>query len=159
MINLPGYLHRNGYRVPQDVKTGPFADAWGGRHTWALYEDEPERGRVFNSGMTRWRQGTPMWTDTYPAKSRLCENIEQSDDAVLLVDIGGGRGHVLEDFVKDTTHQSGRLILQDLPAALGDAESLSKQGIQTMAYDFFTPQPVKGRDPSWPVRNKSMLTV
>ncbi|KAL8928415.1 MAG: hypothetical protein Q9172_000901 [Xanthocarpia lactea] len=144
MINLPGYLHRNGYRVPQDVKTGPFADAWGGRNTWALYEDEPERGRVFNSGMTRWRQGTAMWTDTYPAKSRLCENIEKSDDAVLLVDIGGGRGHVLEEFVKDTTHQSGRLILQDLPAALGDAESLSKQGIQTMAYDFFTPQPVKG---------------
>ncbi|KAI4286159.1 MAG: hypothetical protein L6R38_000141 [Xanthoria sp. 2 TBL-2021] len=144
MINLPGYLQRNGYKVPQDVKTGPFADAWGGRNTWALYEDEPERGKVFNSCMTRWKQGTRTWTDTYPAKSKICENVDKSKDTVLLVDIGGGRGHVLEDFVKDPGRRTGRLIVQDLPAALGDADSLSKQGIETMAYNFFTPQPVKG---------------
>ncbi|KAL8771748.1 MAG: hypothetical protein Q9209_002939 [Squamulea sp. 1 TL-2023] len=144
MINLPGYLQRTGYKVPQDVETGPFADAWGGRNTWALYEDEPERGNVFNSCMTRWKQGTKFWTDTYPAKSQLCEKIKKSTDSVLLVDIGGGRGHVLEEFVKDPAHRTGRLIVQDLPAALGDEESLSKQGIERMVYNFFTPQPVKG---------------
>ncbi|CAL8577904.1 hypothetical protein XPA_003714 [Xanthoria parietina] len=144
MINLPGYLHRNGYKVPQDVKTGPFADAWGGRHTWALYEDEPERGKVFNSAMTRWKQNNRTWTDIYPAMSRICENVDKSKDAVLLVDVGGGRGHISEDFVKDPARRTGRVIVQDLPAALGDADSLSKQGIETMAYDFFTPQPLKG---------------
>lgn len=158
MINLPGYLQRNGYKVPQDVKTGPFADAWGGRNTWALYEDEPERGKVFNSCMTRWKQGTRTWTDTYPAKSKICENVDKSKDTVLLVDIGGGRGHVLEDFVKDPGRRTGRLIVQDLPAALGDADSLSKQGIETMAYNFFTPQPVKGKV-SLPVQNQTVLTV
>lgn len=158
MINLPGYLQRNGYKVPQDVKTGPFADAWGGRHTWALYEDEPERGKVFNSCMTRWKQTNRPWTDTYPAKSKICENVDQSKDAVLLVDIGGGRGHVSEDFVKDPAHRTGRVIVQDLPAALGDADSLSKQGIETMAYDFFTPQPIKG-NVSLLVQNQAILTV
>ncbi|KAL8785941.1 MAG: hypothetical protein Q9213_003090 [Squamulea squamosa] len=143
MINLPNYLQRTGYRVPQDVNTGPFADAWGGRNTWALYEDEPERGNVFNSCMTRWKQGTKFWTDIYPAKRQLCEKIEKSNDSVLLVDIGGGRGHVLEEFVKDPAHRTGRLIVQDLPAALGDANSLSKQGIERMVYNFFTSQPVK----------------
>ncbi|KAL8735675.1 MAG: hypothetical protein Q9166_000844 [cf. Caloplaca sp. 2 TL-2023] len=144
LINLPGYLERNGYKVPQDVKTGPFADAWGGKNTWALYEAEPARGEVFNSFMTKWKEGTRTWTDTYPATSNLCKGIEKSDDAVLLVDIGGGSGHVLKDFVRDPTHRTGRLILQDLPAALGDADALMKHGIEVMAYDFFTPQPVKG---------------
>ncbi|KAI4279366.1 MAG: hypothetical protein LQ337_000289 [Flavoplaca oasis] len=144
MLNLPGYLQRNGYKVPQDVKTGPFADAWGGRNTWALYEDEPERGKIFNSAMTRWKQGTRPWTDIYPAKEKLSESIDNSKDATLIVDIGGGRGHVLEEFVKDPARRTGRLIVQDLPAALGDPDSLSNRGIETMPYDFFTPQPVQG---------------
>ncbi|KAL8691296.1 MAG: hypothetical protein Q9224_004209 [Gallowayella concinna] len=138
------YLERNGYRVPQDVKTGPFADAWGGKNTWALYDVEPARGEVFNSFMTKWREGKRIWTDTYPAKHNLCEKMEKSENAVLLVDIGGGSGHVMEAFVKDPGHQTGRLILQDLAAALGDADSLMQQGIEAMAYDFFAPQPVKG---------------
>ena len=144
MINLPGYLKRNGYKVPQDVKTGPFADAWGGRNTWALYDAEPARRKVFNSFMTKLREGTKMWTDTYPVALGLCDSCEKSDDAVLLVDIGGGSGHVLVDFVKEPLDRVGRLILQDLPDALGDTETLNHQGIEVMAYDFFTPQPVKG---------------
>ncbi|KAL8716477.1 MAG: hypothetical protein Q9225_006204, partial [Loekoesia sp. 1 TL-2023] len=67
-----------------------------------------------------------------------------ADDAVLLVDIGGGGGHVLEDFVNNPARRTGRLVLQDLPGALGDADALKRQGIEAMAYDFFTPQPVIG---------------
>ena len=150
MINLPSYLQRNGYKVPQDVKTGPFADAWGGRNTWALYEDEPLRGQVFNSFMTKWRQGTSLWTDLYPAKTLLCDTVDKFADAVLMVDIGGGSGHVLTEFAKDPAHRTGRLILQDLPSALGDAELLKSQGIEAMGYDFFTSQPVTGKIiPPW----------
>ncbi|KAL9043528.1 MAG: hypothetical protein Q9214_003288 [Letrouitia sp. 1 TL-2023] len=142
MINLPSYLERNNYKVPQDVKTGPFADAWGGKNTWELYKAEPRRGDVFNSFMTRWRENTRMWTDIYPATS-LCEQIGQTQDAVLLVDIGGGSGHVLKDFAQKRVGK-GRLILQDQLAALGDIESLKDQGIEAMPYDLFTPQPVLG---------------
>ncbi|KAL8665819.1 MAG: hypothetical protein Q9202_001941 [Teloschistes flavicans] len=144
LLNLPGYLARNSYKVPQDVKTGPFADAWGGQNTWALYEAEPARGHLFNSFMTKWREGTAKWTDSYPAKIRLCEQIEPSANAVLLVDIGGGNGHVLKDFVQDPAHRTGRLILQDLSSALGNVDDLTQLGIEAMACDFFTPQPVKG---------------
>ncbi|KAL8946004.1 MAG: hypothetical protein Q9222_007539 [Ikaeria aurantiellina] len=141
-MNLPKYLHRNGYRVPQDVKTGPFADVWG-MNTWKLYKAEPNRGEIFNSFMTKRKEGTTMWTESYPAKDRLCNTIK-SPDGVLIVDIGGGGGHVLQEFVKDPGHRIGRLILQDLPAALGDVDTLKTQGIEAMAYDFFTPQPVLG---------------
>ena len=127
------------------MKTGPFADAWGGKNTWALYEAEPARGDVFNSFMTRWKDGeTQIWTDTYPAKTSLCDQIEKSKEAVLLIDIGGGSGHVLKSFAEDSAHRTGRLILQDLPAALGNADELRKQGIEAMAHDIFTPQPIKG---------------
>ncbi|KAL9036428.1 MAG: hypothetical protein Q9214_006136 [Letrouitia sp. 1 TL-2023] len=146
IVNLPSYLRRNGYKVPQDVKTGPFADAWGGNNTWALYEADPTWGAIFNSFMATRKQGTRVWTDIYPAKSNLCNRIERSEDAVLLVDIGGGVGHVLKEFAKDPAHRTGRLILQDLPAALvdADADALEEQGIEKIAYDFFTPQPVRG---------------
>lgn len=109
-----------------------------------MYEAEPERGAIFNSFMTKWKEGTGNWTDSYPAKARLCEEVEGSADAVLLVDIGGGSGHVLKDFVKDPNHRTGRLILQDLPNALGDPKELKEQGIEAKPYDFFTPQPIKG---------------
>ncbi|KAL9610087.1 MAG: hypothetical protein Q9167_005196 [Letrouitia subvulpina] len=142
MINLPSYLERNSYKVPQDVKTGPFADAWGGKNTWELYKAEPWRGDIFNSFMTRWRENTRMWTDIYPATS-LCEQVDQTQNAVLLVDIGGNRGHVLKDFAQKRAGK-GRLILQDQPAALGDIESLKDQGIEAMPYDLFTTQPVQG---------------
>lgn len=142
MINLPSYLERNKYKVPQDVQTGPFADAWGGKNTWELYKAEPQRGAVFNSFMTRWREQTRMWTDIYPATS-LCEQTDQTEDAVLLVDIGGNTGHVLKDFARKRTGK-GRLILQDQPAALGDIQSLKDQGIEAMPYDLFTAQPVQG---------------
>lgn len=94
--------------------------------------------------MTKWREGTAKWTDSYPAKIRLCEQIEPSANAVLLVDIGGGNGHVLKDFVQDPAHRTGRLILQDLSSALGNADDLTQLSIEAMACDFFTPQPVKG---------------
>ncbi|KAL9607897.1 MAG: hypothetical protein Q9167_007235 [Letrouitia subvulpina] len=144
IINLPGYLQRNGYKVPQDVKTGPFADAWGGKNTWELYKAEPWRGDIFNSFMTKWREGTKMWTDTYPVQTNLCNAVDKTPESVLLVDIGGGRGHVLKDFAQNPANRTGRLIVQDLPEALGSAESLKNQGIETMPYDFFTPQPIKG---------------
>lgn len=144
LINLPTYLKRNSFRDPQDVKTGPFADAWGGKNTWALYEAEPWRGKIFNSFMTRWKDGIVAWHEIYPAKTKLSDQIEKTEGAVLLVDVGGGSGHVTKDFARVSGHRTGRLIVQDLPAAVGDAESLEKQGIEAMAYDFFTTQPVKG---------------
>ena len=86
-----------------------------------------------------------MWTDLYPAKSLISDKIEMAEDAVLLVDVGGSGGHVMEHFAKTPGQRTGRLIVQDLPGALGDADALKQQGIEAMAHDFFTPQPIKGR--------------
>ena len=146
LLKLPDFLARNGYKVPQDVKTGPFADTWGGKNTWALYEVEPERAAIFNSFMTKWKQGLSNWFDRYPVEARLSDAFDKSEDTVLIVDIGGGGGHVLQDYVSQRGRRKNRLIVQDLPAALGAAEKLQPFGIEAMPYDFFTQQPVKGKE-------------
>ena len=94
--------------------------------------------------MAKSSDGRKMWTDFYPVQERLCDEIERSEDAVLLVDVGGGVGNVLKDFVKESARKTGRLILQDQQAALGDADALKEQGIEVMAHDFFSTQPIKG---------------
>ncbi|KAL8659825.1 MAG: hypothetical protein Q9202_006924 [Teloschistes flavicans] len=141
--NLPDYFARNNYKNPQDVAKGPFAAAWGGKHTWALFQAEPKRGEIFNSCMAKFI-GPAKWTDSYPVKTRLCDQIEKSASSVLLVDIGGNSGYQLKDFVKDPARRTGRLIVQDLSMALGNEDDLAKLGIESVAYDFFTPQPIIG---------------
>ena len=145
MLRLPDYLARTGYKNPQDVKTGPFADTWGGKNTWALYEAEPERGEVFNSFMTKWKAGLSRWFDRYPVETQLSDAYDNSEDTVLLVDVGGGGGHVLQDFVDQKGKRKNRLIVQDLPAAVSAAKELQSLGIEAMSYDFFTPQLVQGK--------------
>ena len=69
--------------------------------------------------------------------------LAEEDDAVLMVDVGGGRGHDLLELAKRKGPEHGRLILQDLPEVIADAPELEL--VESMGYDFFTPQPVKGR--------------
>ncbi|KAL8823155.1 MAG: hypothetical protein Q9191_006124 [Dirinaria sp. TL-2023a] len=125
LLKLPEYIARNGHKVPHDVKTGPFADTHG-KNTWAFYEAEPARGEIFNSFMNKWRGGISH-----------CLRI------FLLVDVGGGEGQMLQDFVTQQGRRKNRLIVQDLPAPLIPAKKLQSLGIEAMPYDFFTPQPVK----------------
>ena len=144
LLRLPEYYARNGYKVSQDVKTGPFAHTHG-KHTWALYEAEPARGEIFNSFMRKWKEGLGFWFDMYPLETQLSDAYDKSEDTVLLVDVGGGEGHVLQELVAQRGKRKNRLIVQDLPAPLSPATQLRSLGIEAMPYDFFTPQPVQGK--------------
>lgn len=64
----------------------------------------------------------------------------------LIVDIGGNRGHDLQRLrdLFPETRGKGRLILQDQPHVLADIHDVDED-IVRMEYDFFTPQPIKGR--------------
>lgn len=94
--------------------------------------------------MTKWKKGASHWFDRYHVENQLADAFDKSEDTVLLVDIGGGWGHVTKDFVHHHGRRNHRLIVQDLQAALGPEKELQALGIETMPYDFFTPQPVQG---------------
>lgn len=71
------------------------------------------------------------------------EEARTKDSDVLLVDIGGGLGYWAREFRKAMPAQEypGRVVVQDQP---GIVNRIRADGIEAMAYDFFTPQPVVG---------------
>ena len=70
------------------------------------------------------------------------ESKEWPGDGAVFVDVGGGTGQQCVALKEKFPDLPGKVILQDLPAVI--AEAKLPEGIETMVYDFFTPQPVKG---------------
>ncbi|KAF4215289.1 hypothetical protein CNMCM8980_010367 [Aspergillus fumigatiaffinis] len=67
------------------------------------------------------------------------------DDGVTIVDVGGGRGHILRQIRETEPGLKGRFILQDRPIVIEEnGRELESHGIEPMAHDFFQAQPVKG---------------
>jgi hypothetical protein len=65
------------------------------------------------------------------------------EDEILIVDVGGGRGQILNELRTARPDLKGRMIVQDLPKEIDGREPFS--GVETLAHDFFTPQPIHGK--------------
>lgn len=141
---FPEYLIRNGYKVPEEPSTGPFAYTFG-QIQWDYFRDHPERGSSFNVFMAGQREGRLNWLDVYPVEKQLQHDLREEKDAILLVDVAGGRGHDVKDFKARHAKLPGRVVLQDLPEVIAQIDPSWREGIEPMAYDFFTSQPIKGR--------------
>ena len=76
--------------------------------------------------------------DSYPAKERLLSGFA---GGVLLVDVGGGTGHDLQRLHEAIGPHDGQLILQDTESVV--ATAMVQPPIETMAHDFFKPQPIR----------------
>ena len=114
---------------------------------WEYFELNPERGSSFNALMTIQREGRESWLDSYPLMERISPNAKHEEDAVLMVDIGGGRGHELQEFQRIRKSLPGRLIVQDLPSVIADIDVKKDPGFETQEYDLFSKQPVRGGKP------------
>lgn len=96
----------------------------------------------FNMGMVAQTEATGWTVGIFPFESEL-KTMKTDDKTVLLVDIGGGKGHVTKKIQILTAAIPGQIILQERPEVLCEIQDLLP-GITTMEYDFFTPQPIKG---------------
>ena len=96
---------------------------------------------AFGLFMGTFNQGRKEWTDLYPVQTRMIDGFRQDPDgsAVMMVDVGGGFGHQAALLKKLFPDLPGRLIVQDLPQMKGP----DIPGIEFMAHDFWTPQPVQ----------------
>lgn len=131
---------------PTNAGDGPFQYAFNtSQHYFAWVRDHQSVLAQFNNHMSAYRQGRPSWMDPdfYPVQDLLHQGARTDEHAVLLVDVGGGLGHDIEEFHRKHPAAPGRLVLQDLPAVLGQIECVD-DAITTMAHDFFTEQPIKG---------------
>ena len=120
-----------------------FDFAHGTSSIFGLLEQNQEQKQSFDDYMgSRRLIDAPQWFDIYPAAERL-KDVRKDADATLLVDIAGGPGQELARFKERNPDFPGRLILQDLPITIRRIEKLP-EGIESMEYDFFSIQPVKG---------------
>ena len=145
LFRINEYFRRFGYKCPTDSLNGPFQ--WVLNTKLPYFEwihESPEMMGDFNTLMQGMRSTRKHWVDWFPVDKELFNGFAGGKNDVLMVDLGGGRGHDLERFLADFPDAKGHLVLQDLPATISDVKELS-DGITTVAHDFFTPQPVKGK--------------
>lgn len=132
------------YQFPEKPEEkSPFAFAHG-MPIWKFFQQNKNYRKYFDDYMSTRRAGLLTWHENFPIASLLAPGVKTDGDAVLLVDVGGNKGHDIASFHKAHPDLPGRLILQDLPSMIETARADPPEGIELMPYDFFTPQPVKG---------------
>ena len=141
---LPSFLAKTNYQNPTDPKHCALQE---GLHTqddlFEWFPKHPELLNNFNLWMSGQRDGRAKWVDFFPFEERVAKGFERGDGAVMLVDVGGGRGHEVEEIKKKHPSLPGRFVLQDLPATIDQA--LPVPGMEAVVHDFFTEQPIKGQ--------------
>lgn len=142
LSKLPEFLQLTKYKNPVDNTYSSFQEAFRTKlKMWEYIFERPERLNAFNTFMEGQRVGRVQWFHHFPVDSLGGDS--NNADTVLMVDVGGGRGHDLEAFKSAYPQQQGRLIVQDLSATIDDIKH-PKPGIEAMKHDFFRSQPVKG---------------
>ncbi|KAK7734306.1 hypothetical protein SLS53_007956 [Cytospora paraplurivora] len=142
---LPEYLKGIQYDLPTKLTDGPFQAAHKTQLPFFAWLDaHPPYLQVFNSYMSAYRAGRPSWVDPgfYPVADQPTKRFDPTISDVILVDVGGGLGHDLEELKAKHPSLPGRLVLQDRAEVVA---SVSANGtFEATPHDFFTPQPVEG---------------
>ncbi|OLN90335.1 Demethylsterigmatocystin 6-O-methyltransferase 7 [Colletotrichum chlorophyti] len=136
---MPEFFSTTGYKTPQDSRNTVFqyAHGWNG-DLWSYYQAHPKEQAEFNLIQQTIASQQPSWTDIFPASNLLDTDPEKP----LLVDVGGGTGHDVLKFHNEFPQTGCRLYLEDMELVV--ASTTLPESIHKVAYDFFTPQPIKG---------------
>ncbi|PYH80048.1 putative hydroxyindole O-methyltransferase [Aspergillus uvarum CBS 121591] len=153
--NFPTFFENTQYQSPTvGSLSGPFQSAHRTPlHFFDWLVANPPNLQHFDSFMSAYRAGKANWCDPgfYPVADRLVAGFDDTTNAegVLLVDVGGGRGHDVAIFSQQYPTHPGRIILQDREPVIAALEAASAtapgpSSFTAQAHDFFTPQPVAG---------------
>jgi hypothetical protein len=127
------------------VNNGPFQYAFNvDQPAFQWWQQDPDLSENFNTFMTGVRGARPHWIQWFPIRERILNGASQDDKDVLLVDIGGGRGHDLHRFIETFSDTKGRFVLEDLPVVIDDYRGANAR-IEPLKHDMFTPQPIHGK--------------
>ncbi|QSZ37336.1 hypothetical protein DSL72_009434 [Monilinia vaccinii-corymbosi] len=139
----PKFFKEAGYQCPTDPRNGLMQYANQTKlPSFEYFSTVPFIIKNFNTFMGNTMGARCYWVDWFPVAEQILNGASTEKDSVLMVDVGGGRGHDLQALYEKFPNQ-GKLILQDLPHVLEDAEELDAT-IQRCGYDFFTAQPIHG---------------
>lgn len=144
-VNLAKFLSKYEYKEPLDkTKFDNYGDLFGDDF-FTYCQKNPGAGGSFIGLMTALRNHKMDWTEVYDTK-RILDGATLDGSKPLFVDIGGAHGlDSARLLAKHPDLPSDVVILQDLPEVIEThAKEKLDSRIKRMAYDFFTPQPVKG---------------
>ncbi|KAL1966237.1 hypothetical protein VTN77DRAFT_4789 [Rasamsonia byssochlamydoides] len=140
------FFKLNGWVNPIQDNNSPytFAHRTGGKNMWEFMGQFPERMKSFNYAMQVQSSAASWAVALYPFKEVLSQ-FKTTEDTPLVVDIGGGKGHILRQ-IKELSGGAvkGRFILQERQEVLDVISEDELPGIERQEYNFFTPQPLKG---------------
>lgn len=137
----PEYLKGIGYKNPTDETSTAFHYAFDTKmHPFQYMMKHPEQLHHFNKYMSLRRQTELSWLAVYPVREEASGLADP--ERPLYVNVGGGIGHQCAQFKDMYPELPGRIILEDLPGTV--AQALLTPGVENLAHDFFTPQPIKG---------------
>ena len=145
---FPEFFKKTKYMSPAlGGLDGPFQDAHKTRlpfFEWLVAT--PPHLQHFDSFMSAYRAGKANWYNPgfYPVSERMITGFDASTSEVLLVDVGGGRGHDVAAFAAQHSPCPGKIVLQDREPVIASVIANSEeQPFEAQAHDFFKPQPVK----------------
>jgi hypothetical protein len=145
-LSLPDYFTTHTSNDLLDQRKTPFSYYKNseGKTFYEVLKDNPAEHEIFNRGMKQQEPFLPT-LGMFPFSS-IKEQVEAEKGRPFIVDVGGGRGHMLQIIGKDTNGGYGaKLILQDRPEVIASVSDEELPGIDKMSYDFFTPQPIKSK--------------
>ena len=117
---------------------------------FSILKEKPDAAQGFATLMSTWGEGNSLIQDLYPINQFL--TAEQSSELqAAWVDVGGGYGQKTVALKRAFPEIRGRFIVQDLPHIIESAPKT--EGIEHMAHDFFTEQPIKGTTPCLKILN------
>ena len=159
VYSLPKFLASADWRNPTEYDRSAFQY---GHHTelgfWEYLKQDPERTKVFNSGMRSLAtlSASSKSTGAYPFDEELAKE-SVTDTDVLVVDVGGGRGHVLESIKAVFPQLKGRMILQDVQEVIENARAGGLAAdIEPQVASFFDSQ--KGKQAGTTARDSGLIT-
>lgn len=109
---LPSFLAKTKYQNPTDPKNCAFQEAFHTQdHLFEWFPKHPEYLNNFNLWMTGQREGRVKWLDFFPFEERIAKGFKKGAGAVMLIDVGGARGHEIDAIKKKYPTLPGRFLL------------------------------------------------
>lgn len=144
LAKVPEFLRRHDFQNPEGTTTGAlqFAEDTD-ESTWTWLSKDPKKFNDCHTFMEGDRGSRPSWLEWFPVEERLLAGAHP-DAETLMVDVAGGRGHDLAEFLARFPDVSGRLVLEDLPDVLEESRTDTKR-IEKIPFDLFKPQPIHGK--------------
>ena len=145
---MPKFFRDNGRKEPSTRLGTITACAQGepGATVWELTMRDPARTQAFMQAMQVLEAGYPF-SGTY-SLSWVVDRVAADPARKLFVDVGGSAGHALKAVLRETPGlDPARCVLQDLPQVVERVRAAADEGlkgVELVALDFHTEQPVKG---------------